>query len=102
MDNDRLVKLLNLSSSNNEGEAISAIKKANSLLKESNSSWEDILKEKPETNKFDKIEYAILQRNLQKEISISRELKDELKFSKMILKYLGIFIIFLIIVIILK
>ncbi len=102
MDKQRLIKLLNLSSSKNEGEALSAIRKANLILDESKSDWEDIFKGSPEINKSEREGYAILYYSLQKERAYSKELKDELKFLKMILKYLGIFIIFLIIVIILK
>ncbi len=97
MDKQKLIKLLNLSSSKNEGEALSAIRKANLILDESQSDWDDILKEPPEREG-----YAILYYNFQKERAYSKELKDELNFSKTILKYLGIFIIFLIVLLILK
>ncbi len=102
MDKQRLIKLLNLSSSKNEGEALSAIRKANLILDESSSDWENILNDHSEIDKSEREGYAILYYNLQKERAYSKELKDELKFSKMISKYLGIFVFFLIVVVVLK
>jgi len=37
-----LVKFLNLSTSNNDHEALSAIRKANELLKKNNKAWNDL------------------------------------------------------------
>ncbi len=43
MDKDRLIKLLNLTSSDNDNEAISALRKANAMLKEGNLTWGDLI-----------------------------------------------------------
>lgn len=43
MDTSRLVKLLRLSSSDQDGEALSAIRKANALLRTAGIDWADIL-----------------------------------------------------------
>lgn len=102
MDKSKLIKLLNLTSSSNEDEAVSAMRKANSLLEESQLNWEKILKETPEIKRSDKFDYAMTVRDLKIERNISRELRDEIKFSKMILKFLVFTIIVLIIIIIFK
>ena len=43
MDRDRLAKLLSLSQSDNDAEAISAIRKANSMLKKEGLTWQNVL-----------------------------------------------------------
>ena len=40
---DKLIKLLNLSTSNNDNEALSAIRTANAILKKNNILWDKIL-----------------------------------------------------------
>lgn len=44
--NPRLIKLLMLSQSPNDNEALAAIRKANELLKEENKSWETAFEDK--------------------------------------------------------
>jgi hypothetical protein len=41
---DILIKLLNLSSSNEDGEALSAIRHANKLIRKEGMSWEDLIR----------------------------------------------------------
>lgn len=41
---DRIVKLLNLSTSSNDCEALAAIRMANNILKKENQSWNDIFR----------------------------------------------------------
>lgn len=43
MDKGRLIKLLNLTQSDNDNEALSALRKANALLKKAGKAWEDFL-----------------------------------------------------------
>jgi hypothetical protein len=47
MDATRLVKLLNLTQSTNDGEALNAIRMANALLKREGKHWLDIVKTFP-------------------------------------------------------
>ncbi len=46
MNIDKLIKLMNLTTSTYDGEALNAIRKANLLLAESNISWTEFIKEK--------------------------------------------------------
>jgi len=46
MDITKLIKLMNLTTSTFDGEALNAIRKANLLLAESNISWIEFIKEK--------------------------------------------------------
>ena len=46
MDVTKLIKLMNLTTSTFDGEALNAIRKANLLLAESNISWIEFIKEK--------------------------------------------------------
>ena len=43
LDKDRLAKLLSMTESGHDGEALAAIRKANRLLREHNRSWTDVL-----------------------------------------------------------
>jgi hypothetical protein len=43
VDKDRLVKLLNMTDSRHDGEALAAIRKSNDLLRLSRASWSDVL-----------------------------------------------------------
>ena len=43
VDKDRLVKLLNMTASRHDGEALAAIRKSNDLLRLSRASWSDVL-----------------------------------------------------------
>jgi hypothetical protein len=43
LDKDRLAKLLSMTSSDQDGEALTAIRKANELLRLNNKSWSDVL-----------------------------------------------------------
>jgi hypothetical protein len=43
VDKDRLVKLLNMTESQHDGEALAAIRKSNDLLRLSRASWSDVL-----------------------------------------------------------
>lgn len=44
MDLSKIIKLLALTQSSNDNEALSAIRKANALLKENNKTWESLFK----------------------------------------------------------
>lgn len=98
MDRLKLIKFLNLSSSANDSESLSSIRKANLYLKENNSSWSELLKES--AIKETKDEYAILHRDLLKERAYSQQLLDENKFSVSVVKYLLLFIGILIVLLI--
>jgi len=99
MDNDRLIKFLNLSASVNDGEALSATRYANNFLKENNLTWERILREKYTMKKLE-IEYAILHMSMLKERSHSRDLEDGVEILKTTVKFLAAFSIILIFAII--
>ncbi|MBX2989124.1 MAG: hypothetical protein KF802_14635 [Bdellovibrionaceae bacterium] len=43
MNIERLVKLLNLTASNSDGEALNAIRLANSILRKANRTWSDLI-----------------------------------------------------------
>lgn len=43
VDKDRLVKLLNLTASSHDGEALAAIRKSNELLQQYKSSWSEVM-----------------------------------------------------------
>lgn len=43
LDKDRLVKLLNLTASMHDGEALAAIRKSNELLQQHKSSWSEVM-----------------------------------------------------------
>lgn len=98
MDRLKLIKFLNLSSSANDSESLSAIKKANLYLKENNSSWSELLKES--VIKEAKDDYVILHRELLKERAYSQQLLDENKFSVKVIKYLLLIIVILILLLI--
>jgi hypothetical protein len=50
---ERLVKLLNLTNSTSDNEALNAIRIANKTLKASSLNWEDVLSHKPKIKGFD-------------------------------------------------
>jgi hypothetical protein len=43
MDRERLVKLLNMTDSQHDGEALTAIRRSNALLRQSKTSWAEVL-----------------------------------------------------------
>ncbi len=47
MDKSKLIKFLELTASPNDGEALSAVRKANIFLRENKLNWVDFVKEKP-------------------------------------------------------
>lgn len=49
IDRDRLVKILGLTTSSNDGEALSALRKANEIIKGENLTWSDVLAAAPTT-----------------------------------------------------
>ncbi len=98
MDKERILKFLNLTASSNDNEALSAIKKANKLLRENKLNWEYFVKNKEVVyiNNYNNIsDIQIL-----KERSYSNELKEDVGALNTLIKYLVIIIIVLIIVII--
>ena len=53
MDTQKLVKLLNLSDSSNDGEALNSIRFANSLLKKDKLTWSQLIQSvKPQSEPF--------------------------------------------------
>lgn len=48
MDRDKLIKLMALTSSENEHEAMNAMRAANRLLKDSEFTWEKVLNQAPQ------------------------------------------------------
>lgn len=104
MDKTKLLKLLHLSESTNDGEALSSIRKANDLIKEDNSSWEDIVNISDaleEVIKRDRKNYRELEFIFKKERANSRDLEEKLVFATSIVKYLLSAIIILLATIIL-
>jgi len=49
---NKIIKLLNLTTSSNDNEALSAIKKANKILNNLNMSWNDVLYNEGQKNTF--------------------------------------------------
>lgn len=45
MDRDKLAKLLAMTTSDNDGEALNAVRAANRIVKESGMSWQDVLRQ---------------------------------------------------------
>lgn len=45
MNKDRIIKLLNLTTSDNDHEALSAIRSVNKLLKQNNQMWDDVIRD---------------------------------------------------------
>jgi hypothetical protein len=98
MYRSKLIKFLNLSNSPNESEAISAIRKAHTLLKENDLNWKELIEES--TTKELKEDNAILNMNFLKERAYSQELKDGIRNLKKFTKYLIFFIFVLLIIIV--
>lgn len=57
-DKDRLIKLLNLSNSDADGEALTALRLANKLLKQADLTWQDVLTSKAYKTSEAEREYA--------------------------------------------
>lgn len=106
IDNLKILKLLELTSSPNDSEALSAIRKANGYLKNNNIRWEQyinlyILSDKNNIKNV-KNEYAITEMNLRKERAYSQDLTERYILLKKLFKYLLFIIFVLVIAIILK
>jgi len=56
----RLIKLLNLTTSNYDGECLNAIKAANAVLNENNMVWEDFFNDSYLLKKISKLEREII------------------------------------------
>ena len=104
MDKDKLIKLLNLTTSKNDGEALSATRKANAFLKDNGINWEEFVLAHSIYKHDDKdsATFSILNMNLRKERAYSEELLERINGYKNFIKYMFIFIIILGIGIILK
>jgi hypothetical protein len=103
MDKNKLIKFLNLSTSLNDGEALSAIRKANIFLKENNLNWETIFVEKSsENNKDLQTTYWKLKKTEQNSKETSEEFRNRLKFATDVSKYLIVAVIVLIFLLIIK
>ena len=102
MDKYRLVKFLNLTSSKNDGEALSALRKANSLLKENNLVWENVIIEPTIPKQEVEEDQAISYMNIKKEQAFSTELKSEINALKKFRNFLLIIMILLFAAVILK
>lgn len=103
MDKQRLIKLLELSSSSNDNEVLSTIKKANELIREHKLNWKDIVENNNSSRtKEQNIESVISYMNLQRERLYLDSLKDEIFGLKKIIKYLGIVVIILFVLLMLK
>lgn len=105
MDKTRLLKLLHLSESTNDNEALSSIRKINLLIKEDNLSWEDIINISDDLEKVikrNRKEYCQLEFILNRERVNSQDLEERLKFSETFLKYVIVVIFILTIIVILK
>lgn len=78
MDKSKLVKLLNLTSSENDNEALSALRKANSILSRHGKRWDDLIKIEPDIPDWQK-KYA---RPPSYETEIA-EYKDKISYIRM-------------------
>ena len=107
MNKEKLIKLLNLTSSSNDGEALSAIRKVNNYLADNNMRWEQFVdsfthKDQIEMRKFVKDEYTITNMNLKKERAYSDDLNGRIRGYQNFIKYLFIAVIILAIGLIIK
>lgn len=101
MDRNKLIKFLNLTSSKNDGEALSAIRKAGIMLKDDDLYWSDVIGKDLKLKEL-KDEYSILNMNLSKERAYSQEIKEKIRGYKNLVKFLFIIIIVLVILLIFK
>lgn len=53
METDKIVKLLNLTRSDNDNEALLAIRRANAIVNKANSSWDVLLAAREESRGYD-------------------------------------------------
>jgi hypothetical protein len=105
MDRSKLIKFLNLSTSSSDGESLSAIRKANELILENNSTWEEVFEEETYlqiSNKKLNSDLTICSMNLMKERITSNELENKNIFAMSIIKLLCYILVVLIIAVILK
>jgi hypothetical protein len=80
---DRLQKLMNMTTSENDGEALNAIRRANDLLKKNGKSWEDFIKERPRARSFTELSDAQIVDFLNKKASSAN--KKERIYATMLL-----------------
>ncbi len=104
MDKGHLIKLLNLTSSKNDGEALNATRKANAFLKENGINWEELVLVHSiyRRNDKDSATFSILNMNIRKEQANSQELEEKLEGYKNFIKFLALLIILLIVLLVLK
>lgn len=100
MDRLKLIKFLYLSSSSNNNEALSAIRKANDFLKLNETNWTELLD--PKIIKENTENYAVLHMNLLKQRAYLQELNDKIRGLKSFIKYIFIVVIILILALIIK
>jgi len=81
---EKLLKLLSLSTSQNENEAFVSVKKANELIKRENTTWEEVFKEQEPEDKYDNT----LHTQLNKEKEYSKSLEEEIKNINVLYKYM--------------
>lgn len=107
MDKSKLIKFLELTASSNDGEALSAIRKANIFLKENKLNWIDFIKEKPAEHKITsltihtspKVEKMFDNMYNSAERAYSQELEKDINGFKNLIYFLIIVIIVLFIII---
>jgi hypothetical protein len=104
MDKNKLIKFLNLSTSSNDGEALSAIRKANIFLIENNLNWNTIFAEKSSPKRESDIQlmYWELEKTEQNFRETTKELESKLIHTINISRGLVIIILILIFVLILR
>ncbi len=106
MDRLKLIKFLNLSTSNSDGEALNSIRKANIYLNENNLTWEEIFTEKKPISINIKDPYENLYWDFKKLKQLHQqevnEFKENIKFSRKVVIGLFIFVVVLVILLILK
>lgn len=102
MNRNKLIKLLNLTNSSHDKEAISAIKMANKLLFEEGKVWENVIIEPTIPKKEVDDDQVILYMNIKKEQAYSKEIKSEINALKKFRNFLLIVMIIFVIALILK
>lgn len=72
VDIEKLTKLLNLTQSDSDGEALAAMRKANSVLKASNKLWDSVIGYAPGGGELDRLRKSV------KELIANIEVKDRI------------------------
>lgn len=104
MDKNKLIKFLNLSASQNDGEALASIRKANTFLLENKLNWDELIIENPQNKKViiysehlsSKVDDMLNKMYNGAERGYSIELEENIRGFKNLISYLAIVIVILI------